>query len=153
MRNPDNVFHIAIPCSNLDEAVIFYNEKLGFKLARRYPDRVTFDFFGDQLVCHLNPSGLSNNRNPYPRHFGITFADRKEYDSFIELLRLREVELLDPITEFDWQDKIDNDADYSESKIGKRFENMAEEHLTIFLSDPFNNILEFKYYFDTRMVY
>ena len=63
------------------------------------------------------------------------------------------MELLDPITEFDWQDKIDNNTDYSESKIGKRFENMAEEHLTIFLSDPFNNILEFKYYFDTRMVY
>ena len=36
------------------ETVDFYVTKLGCKLARRYDDRVTFDFFGDQLVCHLS---------------------------------------------------------------------------------------------------
>lgn len=152
MRDSCNAFHIAVPCTDLDEAIKFYNEKLGLKLARKYPDRVTFDFFGDQLVCHLNPSGISDNKNPYPRHFGITFSNRKEFDSFIKLLRLREIELLDPITEFDWQDSVE-DIDYSVSKIGTRFENMPEKHLTVFLSDPFNNILEFKYYFDSRMMY
>jgi hypothetical protein len=153
MRDSSNVFHLAIPCTDLDEAVKFYNEKLGLKLARRYPDRVTFDFFGDQLVCHLNPSGISANKNPYPRHFGITFGDKKNFYSFVKLTKERNIDLLNPVTEFDWQDEVHKDKNSSESKIGVRFENMPEEHLTIFLSDPFNNILEFKYYFDSRMVY
>lgn len=153
MRNPDNAFHVAIPCGDLDEAVKFYNEKLGFKLARRYPDRVTFDFFGDQLVCHLNPSKLSKDKNPYPRHLGITFYDKEEFDSFIRLLTERQIELLDPVTEFGWENQTDEPMDHSESQIGTRFKDMAEEHLNIFLSDPFNNILEFKYYFDPRMMH
>ena len=58
MRDSQNVFHLAIPCKNLDEAYEFYVEKLGCKLARRYQDRITLDFFGDQVVCHLSPKNI-----------------------------------------------------------------------------------------------
>ena len=54
MRESRDVFHLAIPAYDLDETVEFYVTKMGCKLARRYDDRVTFDFFGDQLVCHLS---------------------------------------------------------------------------------------------------
>ena len=47
MRDSENVFHLAIPCKDLDETQDFYVEKLGCKLARRYADRVTLNFFGD----------------------------------------------------------------------------------------------------------
>ena len=40
--------------ADLDEAEAFYVGGLGCKLARRYDDRITVDFFGDQLVCHLS---------------------------------------------------------------------------------------------------
>ena len=46
---------------------------LGCKLARRYADRITIDFFGDQLVCHLaeEPADRDGELNLYPRHFGV----------------------------------------------------------------------------------
>ena len=49
MRDSRDVFHLAIPARDLDEAHRFYVEQLGCKLARRYPDRITLDFFGGTL--------------------------------------------------------------------------------------------------------
>ena len=57
MRTTLDVFHLAIPVHDLDAAQHFYVTLLGCKLARRYPDRITVDFFGDQLVCHLTEDG------------------------------------------------------------------------------------------------
>ena len=54
MREPGDVFHLAIPVRDLAEAQEFYVDGLGCHLARHYPDRITLDFFGDQLVCHLS---------------------------------------------------------------------------------------------------
>ena len=53
VRESRDVFHLAIPVYDLDESQEFYVGALGCKLARRYADRITIDFFGDQLVCHL----------------------------------------------------------------------------------------------------
>ena len=44
-----------MPAYDVSETVSFYVTQLGCKLVRRYDDRVTLDFFGDQLVCHLTP--------------------------------------------------------------------------------------------------
>lgn len=133
MRDKKNVFHIAIPCSNLDEAFNFYVVKLGCKLARRYDDRITIDFFGDQVVCHLSPEKIDQNPTMYPRHFGITFYEKVEYDNLKKLA-------------------IERDVPFYKEEF-KRFEGKIEEHLTFFLIDPSNNLLEFKYYFDHRMMY
>ena len=54
MREERDAFHLAIPVHDLDEARRFYVEQLGCHLARSYPDRITIDFFGDQVVCHLS---------------------------------------------------------------------------------------------------
>jgi extradiol dioxygenase family protein len=54
MRERRNAFHLAIPARDLDEMQQFYVDGLGCHLARRYPDRITLDFFGDQVVCHLS---------------------------------------------------------------------------------------------------
>lgn len=133
MRNSDNVFHLAIPCRDLDEAFEFYVKRLGCKLARRYDDRITLDFFGDQVVCHLAPEKIDREVQMYPRHFGITFKNRVEFDNLLKLAKERELEFFqEPFT---------------------RFENLVEEHITFFLKDPSNNLLEFKYYFDSRMMY
>ena len=77
MRESRDAFHLAIPAYDLDAAVSFYVGLLGCKLARRYEDRVTIDFFGDQVVCHLtSPPATRPDRDVlalYPRHFGVTF--------------------------------------------------------------------------------
>ncbi len=132
MRESQNVFHLAIPCRDLDEAYDFYVTKLGCKLARRYHDRITLDFFGDQLVCHLSPK-IDPNPEMYPRHFGITFRDRADWDRLLRLAERRELPF--------FQEPM------------RRFQDMVEEHWTFLLIDPSNNLLEFKHYLDPRMMY
>lgn len=139
MRNPHDTCHVAIPVRDLDEALEFYVDGLGAKLARRYPDRITLDFFGDQLVCHLAPEE-ENPSDPgtgvpalYPRHFGVTFADRADFQRLVRLVELRKLRVL--------------------HGPDRRFEGTAEEHQTIFLGDPSDNVLEFKSYDDPRLQY
>ena len=132
MRTTSDVFHLAVPVRDLDEAQRFYVDVLGCKLARRYADRITLDFFGDQLVCHLSDEW---DREPdlYPRHFGVTFRERDDFDRLLDLARRRCVPFV--------------------KDVQPRFEGLVEEHLTFVLSDPSNNLLEFKHYRDPRMMY
>ncbi len=100
MRAARDACHIAIPTHDLAEAVAFYVDGLGVKLARRYDDRVTFDFFGDQLVCHLDEN-IPAEVVPYPRHFGVTFADRVDFDRLLRLVELRKLRVLEgPVDPF-----------------------------------------------------
>ena len=50
---PGDAFHLAIPARTWTRHRLL-RRGLGCKLARRYDDRITLDFFGDQLVCHLS---------------------------------------------------------------------------------------------------
>ncbi|CAH0345432.1 hypothetical protein BCI9360_01718 [Bacillus sp. CECT 9360] len=77
------MFHLAILCKDLDETQEFY-EKLGCTMARRYDDRVTFNFYGDQVVCHLNPKSIDEQPKIYPRHYGITFLDKEEFNTLLQ---------------------------------------------------------------------
>jgi len=83
MRTTNDVFHLAIPVYDLDAAEHFYRNLLGCKLARRYPDRITLDFFGDQLVCHLTegPPPRERPASLYPRHFGVTFREVADFEA------------------------------------------------------------------------
>jgi extradiol dioxygenase family protein len=135
MRSSKDIFHLAIPCKDLDETYEFYVKGLGCKLARRYDDRITLDFFGDQVVCHKYPEKITKDDEieMYPRHFGITFYDKKDFDNLIRLVNIRKLKY------------------YKEPFV--RFGGTVEEHWTFFLIDPSNNLLEFKYYVDHRMMY
>ena len=133
MRDPQNVFHLAIPCRDLDEAHEFYVEHLGCRLARRYSDRITLDFFGDQVVCHLSPEKIDQTPEKYPRHFGVTFRARAEFEAMLERARSQGLEL------------------FQEPFI--RFPDKREAHSAFFLLDPSNNVLEFKHYDDPEMMY
>jgi extradiol dioxygenase family protein len=132
VRTTHDAFHLAIPARDLDEAHRFYVEGLGCKLARRYGDRITLDFFGDQVVCHLSDAW---DRGPelYPRHFGVTFREREEWERLLALVRQRDLCVFaEPTT---------------------RFDDLVERHRTFVLRDPSNNLLEFKHYDDPRMMY
>jgi extradiol dioxygenase family protein len=127
-----DVFHLAIPVNDLDDAQDFYVTQLGCHLARRYPDRITLDFFGDQLVCHLSDQTVADPEL-YPRHFGVTFRHREAFDALVHLVTTRKVAVF--------------------RQVETRFEGAVEEHLTLVLRDPSNNLLEFKHYRDPRMMY
>lgn len=135
MRTSHDAFHLAIPVHDLDEAHRYYVEGLGCKLARRYPDRITLDFFGDQLVCHLSEEEGANRlpQSLYPRHFGVSF---RHPDDFLAVHRLAIMRQLPFFCELD-----------------RRFEGLVEEHQTFVLVDPSGNLIEFKHYADPRMMY
>nr|VFK61139.1 MAG: hypothetical protein BECKTC1821F_GA0114240_10549 [Candidatus Kentron sp. TC] len=132
-ENQSAVFHQAIPTHDLDAAVAFYEGKLGCTLARRYDDRVTFNFFDHQIVCHLHPDKIDREVSMYPRHFGITFVDGKDFDHLYEKARTAKCEF--------FQDTFE------------RFGDLPERHRTFFLVDPSNNLLEFKHYEDPKHIY
>jgi uncharacterized protein len=133
MRTTGDVFHLAIPVHDLDAAEHFYSRLLGCKLARRYPDRITLDFFGDQLVCHLSEGPPAEPASLYPRHFGVTFQAAADFAALHELAVIRKIPFF--------------------ADVSTRFEAMAEEHRTFVLLDPSGNLLEFKHYRDPRMMY
>jgi uncharacterized protein len=133
MRDQTNAFHMAIPARDLDEAQRFYVDGLGCHLARRYADRITLDFFGDQVVCHLSDRWDREAADLYPRHFGVTFARREEFEAVAFLAEARSLPVFQPVQ--------------------PRFKDMAEEHMTFVLRDPSNNLIEFKHYRDPRMMY
>jgi hypothetical protein len=132
MRSIEDVFHLAVPAADLDAAQEFYVAGLGCKLARRYADRITLDFFGDQVVCHLSDR-IDPAPEIYPRHFGVTFRHREDWERLLRLARTRELRFF--------------------AEPFHRFEGRAEEHASFVLIDPSNNLLEFKYYDDPRMMY
>jgi len=129
----ESVFHLAIPCADLDKAKAFYVDKLGCELARRYDDRITLNFFGDQVVCHLAPNDIDTSPKMYPRHFGVTFSNKEKFNKLHEAA-------------------TKNGAEFFKG-LFVRFEGKQEEHYTFFLKDPSNNLLEFKYYLDPAMMY
>ena len=137
MRESRDVFHLAVPAYDLDAAYSFYVTQLGCKLARRYDDRITLDFFGDQLVCHLStaPSepGDPAARSLYPRHFGVTFRKGGDFESVHRLCQQRDVPFFAPMS--------------------VRFEGRVEVHRTFVVEDPSANLIEFKHYADPRMMY
>jgi extradiol dioxygenase family protein len=133
MRTQHDVFHLAIPVHDLDEAQDFYVTRLGCKLARRYNDRITLDFFGDQVVCHLTEMTPVEPESLYPRHFGVTFREKADFDALHACAITRKIPF------------------YHE--VATRFGGMVEEHRTFVLRDPSGNLLEFKHYDDPRMMY
>ncbi len=132
-KKTDSIFHLAIPTHDLKVAKQFYIEVLGCRLAREYQDRITLDFFGDQLVCHLAPNEIDPNPKMYPRHFGRTFLEKSTFDQTIESAKKYGVRFLE--------------------EPSMRFAERPEKHLTVALLDPSNNVVEFKYYFKEDYIY
>ncbi len=133
MRTTHDVFHLAIPVHDLDAAQDFYVTRLGCKLARRYDDRITLDFFGDQVVCHLTPGEPATPESLYPRHFGVTFKAAADFEALYACAVTRKIPVY--------------------HDLSRRFEGLVEEHRTFVLVDPAGNLLEFKHYNDPRMMY
>jgi hypothetical protein len=133
MHSTKQVFHLAVPCKDLEETAQFYDSKLNCRIARRYDDRVTVDFFGDQVVFHLCPDEIAPEPKLYPRHFGVTFEDRDTFDGVLRLARDKRIPFF--------------------KEPFERFSGKRERHLTFVLVDPSNNLIEFKWYPDPEMMY
>jgi len=132
-------FHLAIPVHDLSAARAFYGQLFGCAEGRSSEQWVDFDFFGHQLVAHLDPhkkkhvhhNEVDGHDVPVP-HFGVVM----EWSTWQALAeRLRKLN-----TRF-------------EIETGIRFAGQVGEQATMFLHDPSGNALEFKAFKDPSRLF
>jgi extradiol dioxygenase family protein len=131
-------FHLAIPVHDIDAARAFYGHLFGCPEGRSAVDWVDFDFFGHQLVAHLDPTKRAVHFNevdgkdvPVP-HFGIVL-EWNEWHALADRLRgggMRFV--IEP---------------------GIRFVGEIGEQATMFFYDPSGNAIEFKAFKDPSRLF
>ena len=124
-----NPFHLAIPVKEITETRYFYRDILECEEGRSSDHWVDFNFFGHQLVLHidsskaniLNENSVDGKSVPVP-HFGIVL-DWDVFENFEKKIRNKVKFIIEPYI---------------------RFEGQAGEQKTMFFKDPSGNALEFK---------
>ena len=120
------IFHLAIPTHNLDLSKKFYTKSLGATIGREYDHYVIFNLFGHQVVTHLNPEGISKQVKMYPRHYGIIFDRKEDFDVTYKKCKKTKAPFFEDLFE--------------------RYKEQHGWHFSFFISDPSNNLIEMKYY-------
>ena len=132
-------FHLAFPVGDLSDARRFYLDTLGCTEGRSADDWVDFNFYGHQIVAHLEP-GYSGNvaanevdGDAVPvRHFGIGLG-MEQWHTLAAKLKSSDVEfIIEPHV---------------------RFEGKPGEQATMFIRDPSGNALEFKAFADMSQLF
>lgn len=120
------LFHLAFPVADIAQAKAYYVDGLGCTPGRENDKSVILNLYGHQLVAHVTHEPIAQQRGVYPRHFGLVFAEKKDWDDLLERSQNRGLKF------------------YQKPK--ERFVGTALEHYTFFLEDPFFNLMEFKHY-------
>lgn len=133
-------FHLAVPVADLGEARSFYGELLGCPEGRSSPEWVDFDFFGHQLVAHLDAAAGARTTQhnavdgkdvPVP-HFGVVL----QWDAWHALAA-----------------KLQGAGVRFGIEPGIRFQGQVGEQATMFFQDPSGNALEFKAFRDLSQLF
>lgn len=132
-------FHLAIPVNNLEVNRAFYTEVLELAEGRSSDHWVDYDFFGHQLVIHLDPehkgpvtaNHVDGKSVPVP-HFGIVLP-WEQFDTFANRIAEKGIEfIIEPYL---------------------RFAGEVGEQKTMFFKDPSGNALEFKSFKDLGQLF
>ena len=136
---PLRPFHLAFPVHDLAAARSFYEGVLGCAEGRSSEQWIDFDFYGHQIVAHLDPGAsplavaneVDGHHVPVP-HFGVV------------------------LTMTDWQSLADR-VRAAGIRFGiephVRFPGQAGEQATMFFTDPSGNALEFKAFADDAALF
>ena len=132
-------FHLAIPVKNLSESKDFYENILGCKRGRESDEWADYDFFGHQLVIHVDPNHEAESHHnevdgksvPIP-HFGVVIP-WDDFDKFADMLSTNNIHfVIEPYV---------------------RFEGLPGEQKTMFFYDNSGNALEFKSFKDMSKLF
>ena len=132
-------FHLAFPVHDLDAARTFYGGLLGCREGRSAAEWIDFDFFGHQIVAHLDPTMTPHRHHnavdgrdvPVP-HFGAVLP-MAEWRALAERLREAGAEfVIEPTV---------------------RFAGQPGEQATMFFLDPSGNALEIKAFADPAALF
>ena len=129
--SPGATFHLAIPVRDVEEARVFYGEKLGFAKGRESKTWTDYDVFGVcQLVVHevagydaaKQHSAVDGDPVPVP-HFGAALSG-VDFDALVDRLEKHDIAFA--------------------TSPHARFVGQPGEQRTFFFLDPSGNALEFK---------
>jgi uncharacterized protein len=118
-------FHVAFPVANIADTKAYYADCLGCAVGRENDTSIILNLYGHQLVAHVADE-IAPQKGIYPRHFGIVFGAEADWEALLERAQTLGLKF------------------YTQPKL--RFEGLPLEHRTFFLEDPFQNLLEFKFY-------
>jgi extradiol dioxygenase family protein len=133
------LFHLAFPVHDLEAARAFYGGVLGCAEGRSDPAWIDFNFYGHQIVAHLQPAAVGDRATnavdghgvPIP-HFGLVLS-MEEWQTLADRLRAGGIAfLIEPYI---------------------RFAGLPGEQATMFVRDPSGNALEFKAFRDLGQVF
>jgi extradiol dioxygenase family protein len=140
MTNNLQPFHLAIVVHDINLARKFYGELLGMQEGRSCDQWIDWDFFGHQLVTHLNihknlnestENHVDGHGVPVP-HFGVVL-EWNDWHKFADKLKSNNIKfVIEPYI---------------------RFKGLAGEQATMFFKDPSNNSLEFKAFKDISKLF
>lgn len=132
-------FHLAISVHDLNLTRKFYGQLLGFEEGRSSEHWIDWNFFGHQLVTHLDSQKNTNNiinkvdghGVPVP-HFGVVLG-WEDWHKFAEKLKSNSIKfVIEPYI---------------------RFKGKTGEQATMFFYDSSNNALEFKAFKDITQLF
>lgn len=134
----NNLFHLAFPVRDLEEARNFYGGILECEEGRSSDHWIDFNLFGHQIVAHLadntgvvHHNEVDSKNVPVP-HFGIVLT-MEDFDKFAEKLKSKGIQfVIEPYI---------------------RFKGQVGEQATMFFLDPSGNALEFKAFADFSQVF
>ncbi|MEC7773436.1 MAG: VOC family protein [Bacteroidota bacterium] len=132
-------FHLAIPVSDLNESKKFYEEILGCSPGRFSEEWADYNFFGHQLVIHLDPNHkgkvhhneVDGKSVPVP-HFGVIIP-WNDFDKFADNISKNNIQfIIEPYL---------------------KFKGLPGEQKTLFFYDNSGNALEFKSFKNMNMLF
>ena len=126
------IFHLAFPIENIPDTKKFYVDGLGCTVGRQTANSMILNLYGHQLVAHVTEK-LQPQTGIYPRHFGIVFPTLADWQALLDRSTAQNLNF------------------YQSAK--HRFSGAITEHRTFFLTDPFANLLEFKYYTHSEAIF
>lgn len=131
-------FHLAFPVHDLAEARRFYGEVMGCAEGRSSDHWIDFDFYGHQIVAHLDASARSAIHNPVDGHdvpvphFGVVLT-MEQWEALAERVKAADIQFgIEPHV---------------------RFKGQPGEQATMFFCDPSGNALEFKAFADDASLF
>ncbi|HQT39168.1 MAG TPA: VOC family protein [Acidocella sp.] len=132
-------FHLAFPVHDLAAARAFYGGVLGCAEGRSSEHWIDFDFYGHQIVAHLQPeesrlshSNLVDSHDVPVPHFGL-ILEMPQWQALAAKLQAAGTKfVIEPYV---------------------RFKGQPGEQATMFFRDPSGNALEFKAFADDANIF
>ncbi len=135
-------FHLAIPVRNLTECEQFYGDLLGCSRGRSSDSWIDWDFFGHQLVTHVNETLGPTGK--VPLHYNGVDGKGVPVPHFGVVLTLDQWRVLAA--------RVSNKVDFVIEPY-TRLAGEPGEQSTMFFLDPSGNALEFKAFEDLSQLF